>query len=216
MEASIETRQLNGWQYKYRCPEGEGPFPVIGMLHGWTGDEDSMWVFASRLPKNALLIAPRGLYPAPMGGYAWHKQRGSLWPFIEDFNQAVEDLLELFTPQNFPQGDFEQLRLVGFSQGAALTYAFGLQHPERVQALAGLAGFLPEGSADLAVGQPLLDKPVFVVHGVQDELVPVEKARFAVQILERAGASVTYCEHDVGHKLDAGCFRGLGAFFQEN
>ena len=59
MEASIETLQIGDWHLKVRRPLGEGPFPVIGMLHGWTGDEDLMWVFARRLPPNALLIAPR-------------------------------------------------------------------------------------------------------------------------------------------------------------
>lgn len=216
MEASIETLQIGDWHLKVRRPLGEGPFPVIGMLHGWTGDEDSMWVFARRLPPNALLIAPRGLYKAALGGFGWHKQRSSLWPRVEDFNPAVDLLLDLFTAQNFPEGDFNHLRLAGFSQGAALTFALGLQHPERVQALAGLAGFLPEGSAELAVGQPLLDKPVFLAHGTLDELVPVEKARYAATILERAGASVNYCEHDVGHKLSAACFRSLEIFFQDN
>lgn len=216
MVANVEERQIGDWIVKQRQPEGVGPFPVIGMLHGWTGDEDSMWVFASRLPKNALLVAPRGLYKAPLGGYAWYKQRGSLWPFIEDFNPAVDELLSLFTIENFHNGDFSQLRLVGFSQGAAMTFALGLQHPERVQALAGLAGFLPEGSAELAVGQPLLDKPVFLAHGTQDELVPVEKARLAATILERAGATVNYCEHDVGHKLNAACFRSMEIFFEDN
>jgi len=216
MEVSIETRQIGAWQLKQRRPIGAGPFPVIGMLHGWTGNEDSMWVFARRLPYNALLIAPRAPYPAPMGGYAWHKPRRSPWPDVEDFNPAIEELLALFTPDNFPAGDFSKLRLVGFSQGAAMTFALGLQNPERVQALAGLSGFLPEGSAELAVGQPLLDKPVFLAHGARDELVPVEKARLAAEILERAGATVEYCEHDVGHKLSAACFRSMEIFFQEN
>lgn len=216
MEANIAARQIGAWQLKVRQPAGAGPFPVIGMLHGWTGDEDSMWVFAGRLPKNALLIAPRGLYPSPLGGYAWHTQRSRLWPRVEEFDVAVEALLGLFSPQNFPAGDFSQLRLVGFSQGAALTFALGLQHPEQVQALAGLAGFLPDGSAELAVGQPLLDKPVFLAHGTRDELVPVEKARLAATILERAGATVNYCEHDVGHKLNAACFRSLQIFFEDN
>lgn len=219
MEATVETRQIGDWILKQRKPAGMGPFPVIGMLHGWTGDEDSMWVFASRLPKNALLIAPRGLYKAPLGGYAWyrqHSERSRLWPYIEDFEDSVAALLELFTPLNFPEGDFSQLRLVGFSQGAAMTFAVGFQHPDWVRALAGLAGFLPEGSADLAVGQPLLDKPVFLAHGTQDELVPVEKARLAATILERAGATVNYCEHDVGHKLNAACFRSMQMFFEDN
>jgi predicted esterase len=43
--------------------------------------------------------------------------------------------------------------------------------------------------------------------------VPIALGRRAVEILELAGASVTYCEDEVGHKLSASCFRGLEAFF---
>jgi hypothetical protein len=32
-------------------------------------------------------------------------------------------------------------------------------------------------------------------------------------MLERAGAQVTYCEEDVGHKLSAPCFNALKSFF---
>jgi hypothetical protein len=35
-----------------------------------------------------------------------------------------------------------------------------------------------------------------------------------VALLEKAGATVTYCEEDVGHKLSAGCFRGLESYFR--
>jgi predicted esterase len=56
---------------------------------------------------------------------------------------------------------------------------------------------------------------VFVAHGTRDELVPIERGRHTVQTLEQAGAQVTYCEDDVGHKLSAACFRALEAFFKK-
>ena len=103
---------------------------------------------------------------------------------------------------------------VGFSQGAALAYTFALLYPEGVSSLAGLSGFLPDGALTLAKGQPLKRKPIFLAHGTQDELVPVKRARQAVKLLEQAGAQVTYCEDDVGHKLSVSCFRGLESFFR--
>ncbi len=62
--------------------------------------------------------------------------------------------------------------------------------------------------------QPLAGKSCFMAHGTQDELVPVARARQARQTLLEAGAKVTYCEDDVGHKLSASCFRGMGKFFE--
>jgi phospholipase/carboxylesterase len=201
------------WVYRTTQPEGSGPYPVILLLHGWTGDENSMWVFTPRLPDERLLIAPRGLYPAPQGGYAWHKVLNG-WPRIEHFEEAVEALDEWLTPTRFPAGDFSELHLVGFSQGAALAYAFTVRHPERVASLSALSGFLPEGTIIETASRRLTGLPVFITHGTKDALVPVDQARKAAETFDRAGAEVTYCEHDVGHKLSASCFRGLEVFFR--
>jgi phospholipase/carboxylesterase len=207
---------MNGqfdWVYRVSQPEGSGPLPVFLMLHGWTGDENSMWVFTPRLPSHGLFIAPRGLYPAPQGGYAWVSAHNS-WPRLEHFEPAVNALLQLLTAARFPAADFSNLHLIGFSQGAALAYAFTLSHPEQVASLSALSGFLPEGFPLETTSRRLAGLPVFITHGIKDGLVPVERARQAASFLEQQGAKVTYCEHDVGHKLSAGCFRGLATFFK--
>ena len=73
-------------------PDGLGPFPVLIVLHGWTGDENSMWIFSPRLPKNALMVAPRGLYKTMDSGYSWHPELSKPWPWVYDFQSAVEKL----------------------------------------------------------------------------------------------------------------------------
>jgi phospholipase/carboxylesterase len=199
-----------------RLPSGTGPFPVFVMLHGWTGDEDSMWIFSSRLPVNTILLSPRGLFESPSGGYSWYPKLDKAWPVLNDFEAAITVLNEVLAIDYFPTGDFSQLRLLGFSQGAALVYSFALTQGKRLRAIAGLSGFVPEGAARLANGYPLSDVAVFIAHGTKDQLVPIERARQGVAILEQAGAHVSYCEHEAGHKLNADCFRSLQIFFQQN
>lgn len=221
MDDNIESISIGDWVLKVSEPEGEGPYPVYLLLHGWTGDEKSMWIFSSRLPENILMIAPRGIYQASLGGYGWYPQekRDGLpaqtgdWPHIDEFQIAIDKLLELLNREHFPTGDFNDLRLVGFSQGAALTYALSLKHPEKLVDFACLSGFMPEGVQDLISSHPLKGKHIYVTHGTQDDLVPIEKARKAVDLLDAAGGEVTYCEDDVGHKLSATCFRGMQKFF---
>ena len=208
------TRQIGNWVVKERRPEGEGPHPLILLLHGWTGDEQSMWVFASRLPDYYWLAAPRGLYPAQMGGFNWVQARELAFPQVKDFQPAVEALLELLSPDNFPGAELDRFFLAGFSQGAALAYSLAFLHPQRVKALAGLSGFVPADSVQLIQTQPLFGMHIFVAHGTQDALVPVEKARAGVILLQKAGARVSYCEDDVGHKLSASCFGGFQSFFK--
>ena len=109
--------------------------------------------------------------------------------------------------------DASQFDAMGFSQGAALVSAMALLHPERIGRLGVLAGFVPSGAESLAAQRPLSGKSVFVAHGTLDDRVNVELARHSVQVLQEAGASVTYCEDEVGHKLSSNCLRALQAFF---
>jgi len=217
---SLQQLEIGNILLRARLPSGDGQQPVFVMLHGWTGDETSMWIFAARLPANALLLAPRGLYESPMGGYSWYPRLEHTWPEIDDFEPAISALARLLSSADFslhfPHGDISQLRLLGFSQGAALAYSFALRQALPLQALAALSGFAPDGVANLVDGRPLDRLPVFIAHGERDQLVPIARARQSVEILQQAGAVVSYCEHDAGHKLNAACFRSLQIFFQHN
>jgi phospholipase/carboxylesterase len=206
---------INNWVMRIHRPDGRGPFPVLLLLHGWTGDENSMWVFASRLPKNTLMVAPRGLFMSNSNGYSWHPDLSKPWPFVNDFQLAVEKLLAVISGVNFPDGDFSNLHIIGFSQGAALAYSMAIMYPEKIASLAGLSGFLPDGASAWLSADRFKGLPVFIAHGIEDKRVPIERARMSVDLIEKAGAMVTYCEDNVGHKLSAKCFHGLEAFYKQ-
>jgi phospholipase/carboxylesterase len=212
---NVNLLPLDDWVVLTRQPEGTGPYPIFLLLHGWTGDEKSMWIFTSGLPREAIFLAPRGLFPSPEGGFAWHPHKEKRWPHVVDFNPALEKISSLLSPHHFPNGDFSKVNLLGFSEGAALGLTFLLTYPGKFRSAAGLSGFLPEGAMQLTQNHSLRGKHVFLAHGALDELVPVARAREAVELLENAGAQVTYCEDSVSHKLSASCFRGLEAFFSQ-
>jgi phospholipase/carboxylesterase len=182
------------------------------LLHGWTGDENSMWTFARDLPTTAWLIAPRAPYVAT-SGYSWRPMHPGL-PRYDDLRPAAAMLTDLIDRWGIANAvDTGQLDLLGFSQGAAMCMTFALTYPARVGRFALLAGFPPPGVDRFTASRPLEGKPVFCAHGALDETVPVKYAQLAVQILEACGASVTYCEAQVGHKVGAECRRELASFF---
>lgn len=220
-----EITRHQDWTLRVRPPVDDTPGPVLLMIHGWTGDENSLWIFTPRLPKSYYLLALRGRYPADTGGYGWVKEHGESLSSTFDFGPAVAAvkslLQELQAEQSsssspFRLADFSRLSLMGFSQGAALSYCLLLDDPPRYQRLAALAGFLPPESDSALTPGKLTGKPIFIGHGTVDETVPVDLARQAVEKLESAGADVTYCEDAVGHKLSANCFRGLAEFFKSS
>jgi len=211
----VETIEVNGWTIKQQIPMKGKPDVVIVMLHGWTGDENAMWIFASRMPENAWIISPRGLWETKFGGYGWHKPIITRWPQIEEFVPAIISIQNLLENDYLLGSDFEPINFVGFSQGAALAFSYAFINPKHVNTIVALSGFIPDGGEDFVLKQPLLGKDIFMAHGTLDELVPVERARYAVQILQKAGAYVTYCEDNVGHKLSASCFRGMESFLSK-
>ena len=203
------------WTLKIK-PATQKPYRVMLMLHGWTGDENSMWYFAGNLPHDYWIIAPRAPYLATPSGYSWRVRKPSdgFPPRYEDFRPSavlIADLLDRWGIAN--SVDTRQVDLMGFSQGGAQTITFALAYPQRVRKVGVLAGFAPIGSDAVAASRPLDQKQVFVTHGTEDELVPIELARQSMNILEQAGAQITYCEANIGHKVSKECLRALHQFF---
>lgn len=213
-----EVLDYQGWRLRLRRPAGETLRPVWLLLHGWTGDENVMWVFANRLPEDVWILAPRGLHATPLGGYGWQPELHKGWPAVADLALAAEGVLDLVrllaADEQFSGADFSRLHLMGFSQGAALAGTLALTQPGRFRSLSMLAGFLPNGAGEFSAARPLAGLPVFVAHGTQDQLVPVARARQAVELLESGGGQVTYCEAEVGHKLSRDCLHGMLGFVE--
>jgi phospholipase/carboxylesterase len=213
MSVNSEISMIGDLVVRQKVPEGSAPRKILLLLHGWTGDENSMWIFTPRFPKNYWIISPRGITKTLLGGYSWQKGADSEMPQAVDFQPAIDALVELVNSINSTEIETNRFDLMGFSQGAALAYSIALSHPERIGKLAGLSGFLPEGFESEISQETLSGKKVFVAHGRLDEMVPVSQARRVVRELKTAGAQVIYCEEDIGHKLSAGCFRGMVEYF---
>lgn len=204
-----------GLVHRVRAPQTPGPHPTIILLHGRSGDEDVMWVFARALPPGWLLVAPRGLKPDPDGGYAWHPRTPDEWPCLYEFDEAVTAVTHFIhaLPQQY-NADPKQIYLMGFSQGAAAAYALAMKYPRLIQGVAGLVGFVPE-ACDAAVQIQALDGlPIFMAVGVEDPLIPYQRAQQCAQTLREAGANLTYKEYITGHKLDAQGMRDLQAWWR--
>lgn len=217
MPTVIEPRlqEFHEWIFRFHPATAE-PSRLLLLLHGWTGDENSMWVFTRKLPAQVAILAPRGLYTAPEGGYTWRENqpgKGGL-PGVDEFRQSAEALVRFVDEWSSSSGVIaDQFDLIGFSQGAALAYSLTLLHPERIRVMAALSGFMPPGAMELLFMRPMAGKPIFVAHGRQDNVVPVELARQAVALLDGSGARVTYCESDGGHKVSLDCYPGLAEIF---
>ena len=208
--------QFNDWTLRVR-EATQTPPRLLLMLHGWTGDENSMWVFARNFQPNYLILAPRGLHLAPQGGYSWRPHHEGTFgrPNLADLRDSAGRLIRLVDEYQAGAGvDASRFDVVGFSQGAALSNVLACLYPERIRKTGILAGFMPSGMEQIVAQKPLAGKSMFVAHGTQDNMVPIDRARASMAMLEQAGANITYCEAEIGHKLSSDCLRALETFFK--
>ena len=210
--------EFQKWTLRIRESSDSSPRLLL-LIHGLTGDENSMWVFARNLPSTYWMLAPRAPHPAEPSGYSWRErfdpsQFGR--PTIEQLRPGAEGLIRLVDEYAASAGiDADTFDVMGFSQGGAMSNVLAFLYPHRIRKAGILAGFVPGGLEELAHQHPLQGKRFFVTHGTKDDMVSIERARESIAILEGAGALVTYCEDHVAHKVSVNCLRGLKEFLTE-
>jgi phospholipase/carboxylesterase len=176
------------------------------MLHGFGA---SMYDLASMAPaidaEGYAYAFPNAPYEVNLGfgstGYSWAGDR----PGVQAPSQPVdvEKLLDLTLDEVVEATGTQRgnIALGGFSQGAGLTLRHGLLRPETFRALVVLSGFF----RDADVIRPRLpvrrEQPVFLVHGRQDQLIPLSQAAETRRFLEEAGYPLEYHEYDMPHTI---------------
>jgi phospholipase/carboxylesterase len=209
--------EFEDWVLRVR-PTSRKPVRFMLLLHGFTGDENSMWVFARGLPSDYWMVAPRAPHFTEPSGFSWRPHLPGTFgrPSLEQLRPSAEALIHLVDAYSASAGiDAESFDVMGFSQGAAMSNLLAFLHPQRIRKTGILAGFVPSGLEELVSQRPLQGKPFFVTHGTKDEMVTIDRARASISLLEQAGAQVTYCEDEVGHKVSVTCLRALREFFAD-
>jgi len=219
VQIAPDTRliEFEEWVLRVR-PTTHKPARLMLLLHGFTGDENSMWVFARDFPREYWMVAPRAPHFTEPGGFSWRPLQPETFgrPSLEQFRPSAEALIRLVDAYAASAGiDASVFDVMGFSQGAGMSNLLAFLYPQRIRKTGILAGFVPSGLEPLVTQRPLDGKPFFVTHGTKDEMITIDRARASIALLEQAGARVTYCEDEVGHKVSVTCLRALWKFFAD-
>jgi phospholipase/carboxylesterase len=196
--------------------------PLLLLLHGYGSNEEDLFSFATELPDEYYIISARAPYNMQYGAYAWYAIN-----FDADENKFSDheqakisrDLIAQFIDeliQTYPI-DSKKITLVGFSQGAILSYAIALSHPEKVQRVVALSGYVSEPILEENYLRSDLSKlKIFHSHGTADQVIPIEWARKTKPFLEKLGVNTTYKEYPVGHGVAPQNFYDFKNWLLEN
>jgi len=108
----------------------------------------------------------------------------------------------------------DHIVLAGFSQGGAIALQAGLRHRERLAGIVALSTYLPlEDSLDRESAPANKRTPIFMAHGTQDPVIPVQLAEASKRALEQRGYDVAWQTWPMPHSVCAEEVEELGGFF---
>ena len=177
-------------------PAARSGAPTLLLLHGTGGNEDDLLPLGRMIAPGAALLSPRGRVLE--NGMPRFFRRLSEGVFDEeDVRRRALELADFITVAR------EHYRLpapiaLGYSNGANIAAALLYLRPEvlggaiLLRAMVPLAGG-PEARSD--------GKPVLILSGAMDPIIPVANAARLAAALEGAGAAVTHRTLPSGHEL---------------
>ncbi|CCD84873.1 Putative phospholipase/carboxylesterase family protein [Bradyrhizobium sp. ORS 285] len=181
--------------HRFQPGSKPGAAPLL-LLHGTGGDENDLLPLGATLSPGAALLSPRG--QVLEHGMPRFFRRLAEGVFDEDDVRRRALELGAFVGEARQRYGIEAPVAVGYSNGANIAAALLLLQPET---LAGAVLF----RAMVPLKQPpvvkLARKPVLILSGLSDPIVPASNSAQLCNQLIEAGADVTHTTLPTGHQL---------------
>lgn len=191
-EEKCELEQAKPFPFSYLAYTPEGydgskPYPLVVFLHG-----------AGERGEDLSLVARHGFFEHVKEGHKYpflmvgpQCPKGKYWGnYIESLNLFLDHIQEKYNV------DKSRIYLTGLSMGGTGTWLWLLANPERFAAAAPVCGTGIYWYTD-----SIANKPVWMFHGDEDEIVPIQESYNMVQSMKRWGKEprLTVLK-GVGHK----------------
>jgi phospholipase/carboxylesterase len=188
------TRDALGYIHHFE-PGPDAARPLL-LLHGTGGSETDLLPLGRAVAPGAALLAPRG--PVLEHGMPRFFRRRAEGVFDEaDLRRRTEDLAAFVAAARTRYGLGAPVA-IGFSNGANIAASLLLRRPEVLAGAILLRPMVPFAEPPAA---DLTGRPVLILSGIMDPVVPAENARRLAAQLAAAGAAVEHRMLPAGHGL---------------
>ena len=182
-------------------------YPMVILLHGYGANMGDLAGLSGVLGTSGYVYAmPNAPMELHMGlgmmGFAWaDPPAGGEGSGIYESDER----LGVFFDEVMAQYGVDPGNLVlgGFSQGGMMSCRLGLPRPETFRGLMSLSGVVldSDGLRDRLPADRT--QPIFMSHGTEDAVIPIESARRSLNLLQGEGYSPQYREYGMGHEIQA-------------
>jgi phospholipase/carboxylesterase len=170
--------------------------PPLLLLHGTGGGENDLIGLGRMVAPDAVLLSPRG--KVSEGGMPRFFRRLAEGVFDEEDVKRRANELADFVGQAREAYDLPAPIALGFSNGANIAAATLLLRPEALAGAVLIRAMVPLARPPAA---DLTGKPVLILSGAMDPMVPQDNAARLAALLSGAGAAVEHRTLPAGHGL---------------
>ena len=193
--------------------------PLLILLHGYGSNEQDLFSFAEELPDNLLIVSAQAPYSMAFGGYAWYAinfddTNGKFSDLkeakdsIDKIDTFIDDIKQKYNTN--PDKTF----LLGFSQGAILSYSLSFFFPNKIQHVIALSGYVNTELLPKTISKEITTD-YYSSHGTVDQVLPVDWARNSKVFIENLGLKIAYSEYPVGHGVAPQNFYNFKTWIEE-
>ena len=131
---------------------------------------------------------------------------------IRESERAVALLVENESAAGIPP---ERIVLAGFSQGGAIALQTALRYPKRLAGVLALSCYLPLAETlEREAAEENAQIPIFMAHGLNDPVVPLQGAEMSREFLEGRGYPVEWRTYPMDHSVCLEEVQHIAAWFQ--
>jgi len=210
-------------EHNYKAPlEHDENSPAIIMLHGFGSDENDLFSFATELPEQYHIISLKAPISMQPQGNAWYNI------YFDASDGKFSDIPQAITSRDLVTScideisekykiKYQNITLLGFSQGTILSFAIALNYPEKISRVIGLSGYINEELLEEGYeNNNFSNLKIYSSHGSVDQVLPVEWARKTKPFLEQLNIPCAYSEFPVGHGVAPQNFYELKQWLMDN
>jgi phospholipase/carboxylesterase len=184
-----------GFVHRYVPALADGLPPLL-LLHGTGGDENDLVPLGLDLLPGAALLSPRGkVLEHGMPRFFRRLAEGRF--DLEDLKLRTAELATFIADARKAYGLPAPIA-VGYSNGANIAASLLLSQPDALAGAVLLRAMLP---FEPATPPALAGKPVLLLSGGSDQMIPAAATKRLADILQTAGAELEYKTLPTGHGL---------------
>jgi phospholipase/carboxylesterase len=181
--------------HRFKVGTRPGATPLL-LLHGTGGDENDLITLGRAVAPDAALLSPRG--KVLEHGMPRFFRRLAEGVFDEDDVRRRADELAIFIENARAHYGITAPTALGYSNGANIAAAMLLLHPQVLSGAILLRAMVP---LSVVPQVELAGKPVLIISGAQDPIVPAENAATLADLLRASRAAVEHRVLPAGHGL---------------